>query len=133
MRSLRSMLLLLMACAAAVGCGGGGDSAKQPPLGTVTGTVKLDGQPLPDANVEFRSDVGRPTMARTDASGSYVLQYGQGVKGAPVGKHTVKISTKINPANDSADKVPAKYNVKSDLIREVKAGDNTIDFDLTSK
>jgi hypothetical protein len=133
MGSSRSVLVMLMLCAALFGCGDSGASSKQPPLGAVTGTVKLDGQPLPDANVEFRGEAGRPTIGRTDSSGRYKMEYGPGMSGVPVGKHKVKISTKINPANDLQDKVPPKYNEKSELISEVKAGDNTVDFDLTTK
>jgi hypothetical protein len=29
--------------------------------------------------------------------------------------------------------VPAKYNTKSELIRDIKPGSEEIDFDLTSK
>lgn len=133
MLTMSRVLALFVIVSSCVGCLDTGGKIKQPPLGEVSGTVKLDGQPLPDANVEFRADAGRPVTAKTDSSGRYEMYFAPGVRGVPVGKHTIRISTKINPANDTNEKVPAKYNEKSTETREVKAGQNTIDFDLSTK
>ena len=46
--------------------------------------------------------------------------------------HTVCISTARDRARKT-ETVPARYNVNSTLQKQVVAGDNVIDFDLTTK
>lgn len=117
--------------------------ADQPPLGRVRGTIKMDGQPLPGVDVVFVPDKGRPSEATTDKSGRYDLSYIGSTKGAKLGPHKVLIRpAEISPGDVPADGskpaaprpvVPAKYNKRSELTAEVKAGGNTIDFALESK
>jgi hypothetical protein len=35
--------------------------------------------------------------------------------------------------DEVAEMIPRKYNIKSELSREIKAGDNQFDFDLKAK
>jgi hypothetical protein len=108
-------------------------------VGRVAGLVTLEGQPLPDATVRFMpvKEGGSSAIGRTDAEGKYTLGYSSGVDGAEIGENRVSIST-YDPGNPDGDpprpkvleKVPVKYNIQSDLIREVKAGENPLDFDL---
>ena len=130
-------LLALMALACLMtGCSQG------PAVGRVEGTVTLDGSPLGGAKVIFTPiDGGRPSMAVTDGSGRYELEFGPGVKGALVGKHKVSISTfEPGETDDSGqlvghvpERVPAKYNQDTTLIVEVKRGSQVIDFPLESQ
>ena len=55
-----------------------------PGLGRVTGTITMDGKPVPGALVAFEPVDGSaaPAMGRTDASGNYELYYSRGNKGA---------------------------------------------------
>lgn len=125
-----SLLLLL------TGCGGG--SSDQPDLGTVEGKVTLDGQPLSDATVSFIPEEGRTSTAVTDAEGHYELNYTLTTPGAKIGQHAVTITTFKAAADpdagdeDTPEKVPAKYNKATELKKEVTAGKNVIDFELTS-
>jgi hypothetical protein len=130
-------LLVLLAVA---GCSGAPDD--RPPLGEVTGLVTLDGKPLPDAYIIFRPQSGGASSeAVTDGQGRYELSYLRDVKGAKVDTHLVRISTYREPETTdegktiggSPEKLPAKYNTKSELTREVKAGKNPIDFKLDSQ
>src|SRR5262245_45159556 len=75
----------LLALASVAGCGG----PEHPPVGRVTGTITLDGQPLGDATVMFQPPDGRPAQGTTDKSGKYSLTYLDGVPGAKVGTNTV--------------------------------------------
>lgn len=119
-----------------VGCGGG-------PTVPVSGTVTLDGEPLEGATVIFTpQDDGRPSAARTDSEGRYELTFSRDARGALPGKHVVTISTYSGEDTDSdpeyaipasPEKVPAKYNVNSELVETVEQGGNTIDFDLDSE
>lgn len=119
--------------AAITGCGGGG--ADTPELGEVTGTITLDGSPLSGAEVVFEPAAGAPSVGKTDEAGQYELAYNQDANGAVPGQHTVRISKFGEPGspNDTQDQIPAKFNANSKLTAEVKAGDNTVNFDLETK
>lgn len=135
-RQTTSWVALVAITAASLGIVGcGGDTGpKPPPLGKVTGVVKLNGQPVKNASVNFYPDNARPSSARTDDQGRYELVFNENLKGAAVGTHLVKISARdAQPEKGNLETIPIKYNDKSDLKREVKAGDNTFDFDLESK
>lgn len=79
-------------------------------------------------------------MGRTDSNGKYTLQYNRDVPGAEIGEHTVKITT-YQPPNPDEDpplpevpeKIPLKYNHKSELKKEVASGSNTINFDFKTE
>ena len=118
---------------ALLGCGSGD-------IGQVVGTVTLDGKPLPNARLEFfPADGGGLSAGRTDANGKYELFYGREAMGAEVGEHLVQIRTAgAGPAegdygSSAAEKLPVRYNNKSELKRTVKPGRNVIDFELESK
>ena len=121
------MCLLLAGCFAAWGCGGG---AEKPPLGSVTGTVTLNGEPLVGVIVLFKPDSGRVATAVTDGKGSYDLEYTYGVKGTKVGPSTVSFEWPLGFAG--AKPLPEKYTTKSELKQDVKSGRNTFNFDLES-
>lgn len=132
--------LLIGVCCWSAGCGGGSD---QPDIGHVTGKVTLDQAPLPGATVYFRPvDGGRNSMAITAEDGSYELTYVGEAKGAAIGKHLVRVTTLVEEQTDDEgqvtepgipEKVPEKYNEKSDLHVEVKAGENQLNLELVSQ
>ena len=124
--SLCALVLLL-------GCGSSNTQA-------TTGTVTLDGEPLPDSEIIFTPEGGgRPAVAMTDASGNFELIYTVGQEGAPPGKYVARVqtSTTIYDADGEEtiveEKVPAKYNRNSTLTFEVKQGAaNHFDIELES-
>lgn len=111
-------------------CGCGGVARDVPKLGQVTGVVKLDGQPLANAMVQFVPEHSRMSGGKTDDQGKYELNFNERLKGAAIGKHKVRITvgTPMEP-----QKIPPKYNVQTELTAEVKEGNNEINFDLKSK
>lgn len=109
---------------AAVGCGRG----DRPPLGTVRGTVTVDGEPLAGAVVIFEAEGVRPSTGVTDERGRYELTYLRDIQGAVVGTHTVRIATVAE--GRSVDEMPGLHDRVSGLQREVKPGRNVFDFDL---
>lgn len=139
-RILMSTLMVL--CLSFWGCGDAGSD--QPELGLVQGVVSFDGEPLNGATVTFFPDSGRQATATTDANGNYELIYIRDTKGCKLGHNKVVIST-LNEAEDgseegddakvelksSVEKIPAKYNTKTELEVDVKSGENTFDFELT--
>ena len=101
-------------------------------MGNVSGRVTLDGAPVEEVEVMFQPDGSKPpSKGRTDAEGRYQLGYKRGVEGALVGEHTVTFRS-ISPPRGSK-KVPESYSTESTIRKEVKAGANEIDFELTTK
>jgi len=107
-------------------------------VGTVSGLISLNGEPLVGALVQFEPLAGSaPSGGFTDETGRYSLTYNREVQGAEVGEHRVLISTKDvgnadadPPRPRKSESVPAKYNTKSELTAVVKPGKNAIDFAL---
>ena len=137
----RSLTLAVLVCLVGVGC----DSRPAlPPLAPVRGTVSLDGQALTTGKVQFVPDAPPEMNAPVavgliGADGSYEMET-QGVKGAMVGKHFVRIEAN-KPPRDETDTMPASliplyYNNHrtSGLVVEVKADvENDLPLDLVSK
>ena len=128
------VLVLLVAFAfGTCGCGERAD------LGSVTGTIKLDGEPLENAMVEFvPQGTGSTSYGRTDSSGAYKMMFTRDTAGASPGDNLVKISTGDVAMQDGKEVaipevVPAKYNRQSELVRTVELGKNVFDFDLESE
>lgn len=135
---MRLLSWTLLCVLALHGCGEGTPD-DQPDLGTVTGKVTMDDKPLEKATVTFEPvEGGRPSTGETDADGMYELQYSPSANGAKIGKHRVRVSTATTVSDDSgndvnvAETVPDKYNKKTELEKEVKAGSNEIDLPLDS-
>lgn len=128
------------------GCSSG---IKEPELGSVKGKVTVDGQPGANLMVTFepqaagggpgKSQVGGASSATTDPSGGYELIYKASVKGAVVGSHKVRITSAAGggPAGgttgEKAIKIPVTYNEQTNITKEVKKGDNTIDLEVKTK
>lgn len=100
-------------------------------MAPVHGRVTLDGQPLPDTSVVFQVSGKSPSGGRTDENGDYELIYKRGVKGAIIGMNRVTILEDTQKTH-GPQRVPARYNEKSELKVEVKPDDNEINFPLTA-
>ncbi len=120
------MVLAGIVMVSTLGCGGSG----QPPLGRVTGKVTIDGEPLAGVIVVFQPEEGRPAVATTEKDGTYELIYVAGVKGCKAGPNRVSFAAPTGGSPSHA--IPAKYQGKTDLDREVVEGNNTFDFELES-
>lgn len=129
-RSLCALLLLFCVCYL-MGCGGGSNSG--PPVAKVSGTVKLDGKPMAGGEVRF-SVAGLPAKSLPISGGSYSGE-------APVGKNKVEVVwDKDGPPNPTDPSTKMKVNAvnmrfsgpDSQLNAEVKEGENTFNFDVTS-
>jgi hypothetical protein len=140
MRQFRSVTIRIAAVVTLFGLAAGCNSEKLPNLGTVTGTITMDGKPLSGANVAFDPVAGGapPSVGKADADGKYELYYSRGHKGAPIGEHTVRINTYAERDGDDGrpqiqkETIPARYNVKTELKVSVKRGANTLDLALKS-
>ncbi|QEL20063.1 hypothetical protein [Limnoglobus roseus] len=143
---LASILLLAVA-----GCSGGANVVP------VSGVVRLDGKPYGKAVVTFQPvpspeipTPGRGSTGRTDENGRYVLVSDGTTKGATVGKHIVRITTRggddvkiaaekgsssDDPSKQKppADPIPPEWHSKSAKEFAVPpGGTDKADFDITS-
>jgi hypothetical protein len=105
-------------------------------LAQVSGTVTVDGAPAANLQVVFEpQDKGQPSsLGFTKADGTYQLRCSSGVDGAVLGQHTVRVTTvEIDDPAGPPLTIPAKYNSSSQLMHEVKAGENTIDLQISRR
>jgi hypothetical protein len=119
---------VMLAAWLAAGCG--------PRVTEVSGTVTADGMPLARARVIFapRAESQPAAMAYTDEQGGYRLyRQGPGSRGgAVVGKYTVKVMS--DAEHPLPLEIPPEYNSRSEIIREVKAGQsNVFDIDIVTR
>ena len=98
------LVALLAAVSAAGGCGS--RVRGMPDLAAVSGRVMLDGRPLANVAVIFSSENGHSSLGITDEQGRYSLKFIGNHGGAEI--------------------------VKTTLTADVKPGNNTINFDLTT-
>lgn len=129
-----SLISLLLGC-------GPKDGYAELGLVEVTGTVTLDGKPLPQAKVTFESDDKRLATGVTDSAGHYALMYDSETRGCLPGPKTVRITTgaadvegggAAEGSTSGKQTLPARFNTNSELKADVSAAQKTINFDLTS-
>ena len=115
--------------------------------GAVSGKVTLDGAPLEAGSITFVPIEGTssPSAGATLEKGAYTISTAQGpMPGAfrveiKSPKKTGKKALAGSPAppntwiEETIEAVPAMYNKESKLRAEVKAGTNTLDFELKSR
>ena len=133
-RLFGAAMTLLVLLISSAGC-----SRSEVQLAKVTGTVTLDGKPLPDAILRFIPEgKGRTAIGRTDAEGRYELSYSATAGGAIVGKVRVEITTAEEFENSrgntefTKELIPKKYNRESELFKEITPRKNVVNFDLVS-
>lgn len=108
-------------------------------LAEVSGTIRLDGNPLANANVIFESPDATFSSGKTNASGEYSLMFNSEQSGVLTGVKVVRIQLgeSFNDGDaeqlpTDSEELPGSYNTDSQLAATVNAGVQTIDFDLTS-
>lgn len=114
-----------------------GSKTYLPPLGQVTGTVTLNGNPIANAMIWFHPIQAEATKGdkkkrvsssggTTDAAGRYELQYAADIKGAVVGECHIAVEA---PARSD---IPAKYlGMSKSVTKTVKSGTQVIDLELS--
>lgn len=119
--------ITLLGTLLAVGCSETNDD-----LASVTGTVRLNGEPLPDTVIQFSptGSTGSVSMGITDSSGNYEMLFTMTQKGASLGENLVRITTSDAGIDGIKQLIPAKYNTKSEMLKVVEPGQNSFDFDI---
>ena len=113
---------------------GGCTSAE--PTGTVSGKVTLEGEPVTEGVVSFLSESGYSTTADIQPDGSFSV-----TGGMPADKYTISVSPPepteaLAPGEAEMAKspIPRGYfdESTSDIVEEIKEGENTVTIDLKS-
>src|SRR5438105_12106805 len=130
-RQLRVGLLVCIL----IGCGGGG-----PRTAIVRGTVTYKGKPVPNGTVTFVPASGHHATGEIRPDGSYTLTSFRPGDGAVPGTYKVVVVAMQDMTGRLPEDrvplpppiVPNKYTsiATTDLIFEVKEGENTIDLPL---
>jgi hypothetical protein len=124
-------LAVVCACACFLtGCGGG--DGPRP----VSGTVTLDGQPLPSGEILFEyEDTSKSADGGQIKDGSFTFSAKPGKAKVTItamreipGKTVVGAMGEALPSTEQY--LPAKYNTATELTAEVKAGSNRFEFPL---
>ncbi len=133
MRTVRSLAGLLVCALTFSGC-------ESTNLCDVSGTVTVDGTPIEAGSITFLPADGKAqTAGGKIENGKYSVQ-------VPIGTAKVSISypkaagaKKLYNTSDSPvgtmwkEGLPARFNEKTELTFEVKAGKNVKDWELTAK
>lgn len=136
-----TVLAVMLVIAASLGCGYGQPRMDYSKAGLVevSGSVRLDGEPLPAAIIVFQAPDETFSFARTDDTGRYRLMFDSVMAGVTKGQKTVRIRTLGSLGEDDPDakrsgteRVPDCYNKKSTLTVEVTGNSTSTDFDLRS-
>ena len=138
-------VLLLIAVAI---CGCGGDARRA----SIVGTVTFNGEPLPEGAIAFIPTAGNkgPSPGAVVSDGHFEVPQ---KRGPFVGQNRVEIRASRETGRmipdprhprgpnvpaaplvpEFAEYIPEHYNDASTLVREVKQGRNTLDFDLKAE
>jgi len=128
---------LLVVCGSLLGCA----EETGPQRASIRGTVTVDGVPVEEGMLQFRPTQGNsgPLTGSVIKNGEYHTPKS---KGPVLGLHQVEIrghrrtgrtiETRFGPAPETEPVVPEMYADGSPLVRDVKAGDNEFNFELSS-
>jgi hypothetical protein len=117
-----------------------------PPTAEVSGTVRLDGRPIEEGSIQFipvESSRG-PSSGGVIQDGKYHIPRKNGVI---VGTNRVELRAFKNAGTKIQDPTappgvrtearvqafPPEFNDRSTVVQEIRAGSNTIDFDVDTK
>jgi hypothetical protein len=134
-------MLVLAVLILAIGLIGCDSSVRQ--LAPVSGKIKLNGQPLPDATITFQplandnpQQAGMGSFARTNENGEFQLRLVDTDElGAWVGKHRVTISRSQPGMGDALlqdvdESIPLKFRDGSEVFQVPAEGTASASFSL---
>jgi hypothetical protein len=129
---------MMIVCCVLGGCDSSGGVAGVP----VTGTVTMDGAPLPNGSIVFLVASGDGTSVTAPiVDGKYKAVVPTGAKkvqiyGPPPGGGSTSMTDLSKPTGAPAlhtETIPAKYNANTELQATIDSSGKPIDFSLSSK
>ena len=119
----------IIALVAAVGCRPAG-----PTLVEVTGTVVLDGSPMPDGDVAFDGADGSPPVHAAVIDGRFTLRVVPGEKRVLVNRYQAIGEKNYLGEIPQQSILPERYNTRSELRAIItKDGSRTLELNVTSR
>lgn len=125
-------LLLVFALTVIAGCGSPKD------IGTVSGTVTIDGQPAEKGSITFMPmEGGNPSSGATIENGKYSASVWPGKSKVEIRVPKVVGETKLYNTPDSpvqqilTEVLPARFNDRTELELEVQLGKNEKNWELS--
>lgn len=91
----------MVALCAAIGC----SSSDAPKTVPISGVVQVGGKPMPDVNVAFYPEKGRPATGRTGPDGRFKLTTSKPGDGAILGSHKIAVVADAGSSNAGIDPV----------------------------
>jgi|SRR5262245_27095467 len=130
---LRGLVCAWIVVIAAVGC------TRGPAVGTVTGDVTYDGQPVKDGHVTFTPVDGKgQTGGATIVDGKFKAEQVPALKmkvelhgNKVIGKRKAYDTPESPVMDEVAELLPPKYNFNSELTLDVKQGAQHVKYELT--
>lgn len=123
------MLFTLFALSALMGCGN-----KHPGLVPVSGTVTIDGKPVPIGQVKLSPEGHRAAVGRIEKDGRFKLTCFELYDGAPTGTHRATV-TAVEQVNEQSNRwhAPMKYanEAMTDLSVTIKGPTDDLKIELT--
>jgi hypothetical protein len=126
----KRLIGVLAACVLVAGCG-------DPNIGTVSGTVTVDGEPLLAGSISFFPVDGQsPSAGASIQNGKYTARVPVGAMKVSITYPKVAGTKKLYNTPDSPvgimykEGLPARYNERTELTFDVKPGSNTKDWEL---
>lgn len=112
-----------------------------PAMGKISGEVTMDGQPLKEGRILFTPEDGQgQTGGGTIADGKFLVEVRpakmkvQINASKVVGKRPAYEGVPNSPMDDIVQEIiPKRYNDQTELKQDVKAGPQTVKFELHSK
>lgn len=128
------LAVLVAAAAVAAGCG---RSKPARPMQQVSGTVTLDGQPLPEGEIFFKNTAAGEVDILSVTEGRFQGKVGVGTRRVEIYAYHEKEVIPMPgepPEKTRENYIPARYNVKSKLTVEIAAGAAApLEFKVTSR
>ncbi|QDT06652.1 hypothetical protein K227x_50680 [Rubripirellula lacrimiformis] len=128
-------LTLAIGCLTLAGC-----SPSGPPMGFVSGSLTMSGQPIENGSIEFVPlSGGRPSLALSNSDGEYEAYYLPGVAGVIPGKYKIRFEIgKSSPSDAGIDRPKRGRRPTGKLVLEpseieVLADTNEIHFQLVEQ
>jgi hypothetical protein len=109
-------------------------------IGTVNGTITVDGSPAKSGSIAFFPvDRKSPTAGAEIRDGQYTARVPLGISKVEIRVSKVTAQKKLYNTPNSpvrpilSEVLPAKYNEETELTLDVKPGSNEQDYPLTTK
>ncbi len=116
--------LVLLGCLAALSVAGCGPNG--PDVVPVTGKITKGGKPVSFVTVTFVPELGRASMARTDADGHYELEFSKEIPyGAVPGQHKVFFKVSPESISEPVNLRDSKYHPQTAQILKTFSSEET--------